>query len=93
MSDYPEHDKMMAVKDESQAIGEFLDVGLARLGLRLCESDEHDRWWPASISIEKLLADYFEIDLNVIEREKREMLAQQRRLNGHARDAREAAHG
>lgn len=25
MSDYPEHEKLSAVKDESQAIGEFLD--------------------------------------------------------------------
>lgn len=30
--EYPEHEKLMAVKDESQAIGEFLDLGLPRIG-------------------------------------------------------------
>jgi hypothetical protein len=29
---YPQHEKLAAVKDESQAIGEFLDFGLRRLG-------------------------------------------------------------
>lgn len=37
VSRYPEHDKLMAVKDESQALGEFLDVGLRQLGLVLCK--------------------------------------------------------
>lgn len=32
MSSYPEHEKLAAVKEESQALGEFLDFGLARLG-------------------------------------------------------------
>lgn len=32
MSDYPEHDKLREVKDESQAIGLFLDFTLPRLG-------------------------------------------------------------
>jgi hypothetical protein len=34
---YPEHDKLTAVADESQAIGEFLDYGLAQQGLYLEE--------------------------------------------------------
>ena len=34
---YPEHEKLRAVSDESQAIGEFLDVGLGRMGLSLAE--------------------------------------------------------
>lgn len=34
MSDYPEHDRMMAVKDQSETIGQFLDW-LAEQGIKL----------------------------------------------------------
>jgi hypothetical protein len=37
MSDYPEHDRQAAVTDASQAIGEFIDVGLPRLGMAIYE--------------------------------------------------------
>jgi len=33
MGDYPEHEKMAAIAEQSQAIGEFLDTG----GYTLCE--------------------------------------------------------
>jgi hypothetical protein len=32
MAEYPEHEKLAILRDESQAIGEFLDYGLPRLG-------------------------------------------------------------
>lgn len=77
-SEYPEHDKLMAVKDESQAIGEFIE---SVNGLRLCEVDDRGRWWPTSRAINKILADHFGIDLDVLEDEKRAMLETQRLHN------------
>lgn len=37
MSDYPEHDKLHKIKDQSQTIGEFLDFGLPAQGIMLYE--------------------------------------------------------
>lgn len=74
-SDYPEHDKLSEVKDISQEIGMFLDLGLPAMGLVLAQLDpESDRLWPTHISIEKILAEYFDIDLDRIDEEKRAML-------------------
>lgn len=67
MSNYPEHDKMNAVKAESQAIGEFLSwLGQNRLDL------------PDEYEFNDLLAEFFEIDLTKIENEKRDILRKAR---------------
>lgn len=113
---YPEHTKQAAIKDASQAIGEFLDFGLPKLGGGMavyervtydCEcswcakgagsrsawhtEDEKEAivdgvvqvtaWQPTHRSIQRILADYFEIDLDKIEAEKRDMLDRLRKLN------------
>lgn len=96
----PELNKMHAVKEKSQAIGEFLDVFLREKGVQLgsphihnekCVGwDEHRNRYNPSIrnrcelhegefmpfhySIENLLAEFFEIDLKVVERERRAIL-------------------
>lgn len=74
MSDYPEHDKLVAVKDESQAVGEFLTT----CGYALCEwveaEDEPNGYYPVAMSIERILAKHYGIDLGKIEKEKRQML-------------------
>jgi hypothetical protein len=74
---YPQHDKLRAVRDQSQAIGEFLEwlqstrkprVTLtvdAELGMR-CED-----LWPKT---EDLLAEYFGIDRAALECEKQAMI-------------------
>lgn len=84
---YPEHEKLKDVQEESQAIGEFLDLG----PYTLCEHytinpetwspyiDPH--WMPVRKSIPEILADYFEIDLKKIEAEKRAMLDEMRAAN------------
>jgi hypothetical protein len=77
MSDYPEHDKLQAVKIESQAIGEFLDLNdqgivAARWGDESV-GDNPNRLYPVH-GIEKILAKHFGIDLTVLEAEKRTML-------------------
>jgi len=89
MSDTSELDKMHAVKDRSQAIGEFLDW-LEQDGIMLCkwhernDEDESDYSGYMNVheSIEKMLARYFEIDLNKVEEEKRKILDELRKQNG-----------
>ncbi len=86
MSAYPEHEKMKEISDQSQAIGAFLEWlqgerGASLLVLDDCPSGSLAETWgdrrsdyrPAPHT-EKLLAEYFEIDLNKIENEKRAML-------------------
>lgn len=74
----PEHDKLMAVQDESQAVGEFID-SLGRLGLVLCDQPSRrtgSRYpTPTSRSINSILAEHFEIDQGKLEQEKRAVLA------------------
>jgi hypothetical protein len=82
MSAYPEHDKMHEVVGQSQTIGEFLEWLHEEKGVRLGQfhtidtpwSDE-ERFDPFTYSTEKLLAEFFEIDLQKIGEEKDAMLA------------------
>jgi hypothetical protein len=53
-----ECDKLHAIKDQSQVIGEFLDW----------LEDEHEVFLPKSVT--NLLAEYFDIDLEKVEQEK-----------------------
>lgn len=76
MTDFPEHEKLSAISDESQAIGAFLDT----CDYVLCEWGE-DGFYPVRGGVIKILADYFKIDLDAIEREKRMMLNSIRTAN------------
>lgn len=81
--EYPEHEKLALVKDKSQAIGEFLDW-LSERGIRLAQQDQgrrYDEFWPIQRDKIGLIAEFFEIDLNVLEDEKRAMLEWTRKLN------------
>jgi hypothetical protein len=74
----PECDKMLAVRDKSQVIGEFLDW-LGEQGITLARYTEDtevkmDRLVPVYTSIDKILAEYFDIDLDKVEQEKRTIL-------------------
>ncbi len=114
MTVYPEHAKLQAIQEQSQAIGYFIDGG-ARQGLVLaewerdfdsdhlsknevdfddctdwpgrCETPEHFPLVlvPHRKSIEAILAVYFEIDLERLEQEKRQMLDEHRATNKEAR--------
>ena len=78
---FPECDKMSAVKAMSQAAGEFI-VWLGQLkGISLCRMDKYDRYYPIPESLEKLLAECYGIDLDKVERERREMLVMCREKN------------
>lgn len=83
-AEYPEHEKLHAVRDHSQAIGEFLDW-------TQCEGVHFGRYDDSiqdgqvlqilHYQIPDLLAEYFGIDLDTLESEKRAMLDAQREAN------------
>lgn len=91
MTDYPEHNKLHRMKKELglEHIGQFLEY-LAADGIVLAKwEEETPRWrdeqlFPHTETIEKLLARYAGVDLEVLETEKRQMLAELR--VAHARD-------
>lgn len=81
---YPECEKLAAVKEKSQAIGEFMD-SLSTQGLYLCQAftpeemgvdcgELEEVYMPSNMPIEKVLAGYFGIDMNKVEAERRAML-------------------
>lgn len=75
----PTLDKMKFVQRESQAIGSFLewlkrDKGVSLMHTVFDEGSGRGVEIPFSYNIEKLLAEYFEIDLNEAEKEKRAIL-------------------
>ena len=82
MSQYPEHDKLKAVQEESQTIGEFLDTCGYTLAKWSKEPHlvDYAELVPVG-NIQDILAEYFEIDPNKIEAEKRAMLEGMRTAN------------
>lgn len=92
MDEEREVDKMLKIKEKAQVAGEFLEW-LQSKGYRICtyfkdkeyEKDEKDEdesgYYPAHINIEQLLADFFGIDLEKVEKEKRKILDDIREKN------------
>ena len=82
---YPEHEKLKAVQNDSQTIGEFLEwlCGPKQVELAVWregeERDDDEQLRPINVNKEKILADYFDIDLVKLESEKRKMLAELRK--------------
>jgi len=74
MSKYPECEKMSAVREESQAIGQFLDWLCGEKEYEICSYKDGDILTPIRFSIENLLAEFFDIDLKKVEKEKHAML-------------------
>lgn len=70
----PTLDAMLAVKDKSQEIGNFIDW-LHEENLQICRREDDDELWPINERTESLLARYFEIDLKAAERERCALLA------------------
>jgi len=74
---YPELEKMKAVQKDSQTIGEFLeylsDRGISLGSWGVDEWNDH-HFSPIHKSVEKILAEYFDIDLNKIGKEKQAIL-------------------
>lgn len=75
---YPQLALLAAVQDQSQAIGAFIDW-LGENGMAICTSEDGlrgTRFYPIMESTERLLARHFEIDLDQVERERREVLVE-----------------
>lgn len=73
MSDYPECDKLSNASKESQIIGEFLDW-CGTQGVYLATYYEERGLVIDRRSIEQILADYYDIDLDKVEDERRKLL-------------------
>jgi hypothetical protein len=90
MPQYPEHDKLHNVQSKSQAIGDFLTWLLDDQKALIAESHEHSEGCydcgkqicetskgqlvPMFISVKAWLAQYFDVDEQKLEEEKRLML-------------------
>lgn len=75
---YPQLALMASVQGQSQPIGEFIEW-LGENGMAICTSEEGLRgttFFPVLESTEKLLARHFGVDLNAVERERRQVLAE-----------------
>ncbi len=86
---YPELDKMKAVRSQSQVLTEFVDW-LDQNNMRICLRTETavtyrgSPYEPITENYEQLFARYFEIDLNKVEAERQQLLDLQRKLNEQA---------
>jgi len=97
-SGFPECDKMNAVREKSQVIGEFIEwlqsgeasekeepIVLAYYPTQRTSNEVDAHLHPCSYTIETLLAKYFDIDLDKVEKEKRLILEKLRA--GHEKEA------
>jgi hypothetical protein len=73
--EFPEHEKLRAISDQSQVCGEFLDWLRDEKGIHLCTWDYDDGPELAYESTNGLLAEFFGIDLKKINDEKDAMYA------------------
>lgn len=74
---YPQLAQMRAVQAQSQAIGEFIEW-LGENGMVICTTEDGlrgGRYYPVGTPTEALLARHFGVDLNAVERERRQVLA------------------
>jgi len=65
--------KMVAVRKESQVVGEFLDWLFNTKGYHIANYDDGELY-PVGNSIEQWCAEFFDIDLVKVEQERRAML-------------------
>jgi len=78
-TEYPEHEKLEKVKETSQSIGEFLEWLYYEKRIHFARYSKYDVSYRVSLNTNELLAEYFGIDLTVLEQEKRQMLEELRK--------------
>jgi len=84
-SKYPEHVKLQAINGKSQACYDFLQF-LSTKGILLGRYDNMSgRLVTTAPPVMELLAEFFEIDMNKIEAEKRAMVEECVKLNERSR--------
>jgi hypothetical protein len=77
MSDYPMHEKLAQVQEKSQAIGEFLEFLNISKKFWLCQvggEEGNHYFFPASYDEQRLIGEFFGIDIDKLEEEKKSML-------------------
>jgi hypothetical protein len=81
---YPECEKMSRCTEKSQICGEFLEWLLNKYCLakwtKTDNSFNPEELVPVNDSIENILADFFEIDLKLVEKEKIQVLEEIRKV-------------
>jgi len=101
MASYPEHEKLRAVKEESQAIGNFLTWLREDQHVAIARPHRHDQHcyvgqvracglksgelFSVDLPVERWLSLYFDVDEARLDDEKRAMLDEQRILNNLGR--------
>jgi hypothetical protein len=71
---YPEHEKLKALGDSNQIVGDFIEW-LSEQGYEICRwNDSGTHCLPVHLHRDQMLADFFEIDRDKLEAEKRQML-------------------
>jgi hypothetical protein len=92
-SNYPECQKFQAVREQANQIGNFIDFLRDQKKITFAKwytfnsenpfkpEETEDKLMPEFPDMEKLLAEYFNIDLNKLEKEKVAMLEDIRRKN------------
>lgn len=77
---YPEHEKLHAIRDQSQILGEFLDWLTMDKRFSICEWNDT---WGSMLRVprttESYLEEFFHIDGAKIDEEKRQMLEEIRK--------------
>ena len=68
----PEHEKLAALGNRNQELGEFIEW-LNEQGLTICALSGNE-YYRARLRTEQLLALYFGINLNKLEKEKQQLL-------------------
>lgn len=79
---YPECDKLAAVELQSRTIRDFLAWLRRTKEVSLCnlvDGEDEMEYEPIYIGTEQLLAEYFHVNLNKVEKERRQMLDELRR--------------
>ena len=69
--DFPEHEKLKVVQEKSQAAGDFYYWAINKGYIRQC----------MFLNLEKILAEFFEIDLKKIDNENMQMLGEIKKAN------------
>ena len=80
-TEYPEHERLRAISDQSQVCGEFIEW-LEGHGYHVCQGSNDESFWPTHTSVQDLLAAFFGIDRKKIDAEKEAMLDAIRAVNG-----------
>jgi len=79
---YPECDKLLAVNAKCQIIGEFLEWLYMTENVQLAHyPEEGNTLYPYNKPLNKLLASFFDIDMDKVEKERMAMIESMRKIN------------